>query len=432
LWKSERTGFQRVCEVPKAVVLKRLGLGERWQRNLAVVWIAELVALSGFSAYNPFMPYYVQELGVQRLADVEFWSGLLITASAVAMAVVSPVWGSLADRYGRKPMVVRAMFGGALATALMGFSQNVGQLAALRALQGALAGTVAAATTLVASGAPPERRGFALGLLQTAIYLGNSLGPTIGGQIADHLGYRPTFWVTASCLFTGGVLAALLVHEDFTPEKAASGEKASLWDGLKIVLHTRVLLVIFGVRVLMRMGLRTVSPMLPLFVQQIAASGTKVASLTGNIEGLAAAASAVSAVVLGRVSDRIGCRRIIVVCGVVACVSSALMAGVQNPAQLLLFRALGGAAMGGVLVSISALLAASVPQSRFGAVFGTDTCLVSTANASAPMIGAFLAASLGLSSVFVGAAVMYLLGTLLTATAGRHLRRLPAQVPCPQ
>jgi DHA1 family multidrug resistance protein-like MFS transporter len=416
-----------------AALVRRLGLSEPWQRNLAVIWVAELVALSGFSAYNPFMPYYVQELGVHRLADVEFWSGFLITASAVAMALVSPVWGSLADRYGRKPMVVRAMFGGALATALMGFSQNVGQLAALRALQGALAGTVAAATTLVASSAPPERRGFALGLLQTAVYLGNSLGPTLGGQIADHLGYRPTFWVTASCLFTGGVLVAIFVHESFVaPEKTTSSEKSSLWDGLRVVFHTRVLLVIFGVRVLMRMGLRTVSPMLPLFVQQIAVSGTKVASLTGNIEGLAAAASAVAAVILGRVSDRIGYRRIIIVCGAVACVSSALMAGVQNPAQLLVFRAMGGAAMGGILVSISALLAASVPQSRFGAVFGTDTALVSTANASAPMIGAFLAASLGLSSVFVGAAVMYLLGTLLIAVAGRRLGRSPAPVPCPQ
>jgi DHA1 family multidrug resistance protein-like MFS transporter len=416
-----------------AAFARRLGLSEPWQRNLAVIWIAELIAIAGFSAYNPFMPYYVQELGVQRLEEVEFWSGLLIAASAVGMATMAPVWGSLADRYGRKPMVVRAMFGGALATALMGFSQNVYQLAGLRAVQGALAGTVAAATTLVASSAPPERRGFALGLLQTAVYLGNSLGPTLGGQIADHLGYRPTFWVTAGCLFSGGVLVAVFVHEKFTsPEKTTSGEKASLWEGLSIVLHTRLLLVIFGVRVMMRMGLRTVSPMLPLFVQQIARAGTKVASLTGNIEGLAAAASAVTAVVLGRASDRIGYRRIIIVCGLVACVSSALMAGVQNPAQLLVFRALGGAAMGGVLVSISALLAASVPKSRFGAVFGTDTCLVSAANASGPMIGAFLAATLGLSSVFVGAAVMYLLGTVLIGTAGRRLGRAAVKVPCPQ
>jgi DHA1 family multidrug resistance protein-like MFS transporter len=397
-------------------------LKEPWQRNLAVVWIAEFVALSGFSIFSPFMPYFVQELGVKRLEEVEFWSGLLITANAVAMATLAPLWGSLADRYGRKSMVVRAMFGGAVGTALMGLTQNVGQLVALRALQGALAGTVAAATTLVASSTPPERRGYALGVLQTAVYLGNSVGPMFGGQIADRVGYRPTFWVTAGFLFSAGLLAALFVHEEFvSPEKTTGGKKVRLWDGMAMVLHIRPLLIVFGVGVLMRMGMRTASPMLPLFVQQIAPPGTRIASFTGNMEGFAAAASAVSAVLLGRVSDRMGSRRVILACGALACLASGLMSRAQNPTQLLLLRALTGAAMGGILVSISTLLAALAPKERFGAVFGTDTCLVSAANAIAPMVGAFVAANQGLSSVFVGAAIMYAIAILVVVAVGRRL-----------
>jgi len=396
--------------------VKNLNARESWQRNLAVIWLAELIAISGFTVFMPFMPYYVQELGVTRLEEVEFWSGLLISAQAVTMATVAPLWGSLADRYGRKIMVVRAMFGGSVVIALMGFTHNVGQLLALRTLQGALTGTVPAATTLVASSAPPERRGSALGLLQMAIYLGASVGPLLGGLIADQVGYRATFWVTGSLLFCAGVLMALLVQEEFTsPEKTDGQTGSHLWDGLVMVLRTRALVAVFGIRVLMRMGMRVVGPMLPLFVQEIAAPGTKIASLTGTIEGFGAAASAVAAVTLGRISDRIGYRRILLACGAMACVLSGLMMTAHNPTQLLILRTLNGATMGGILASVSALQATLAPKDRFGAVYGVDTSMVSAANAIAPMIGATMAASWGLSSVFLGAAALYGVATVVVA-----------------
>jgi DHA1 family multidrug resistance protein-like MFS transporter len=393
-----------------------LRLGQRWQRNLAALCLGELIAISGFSVFMPFMPYYVQELGVTRLEEVEFWSGLLLTSQAIVMAVVAPLWGLLADRYGRKIMVVRAMFGGSVVIALMGFAQNVGQLVALRAIQGALTGTVPAATTLVASGTPSERRGYALGLLQMAIFSGASVGPMLGGVVADHLGYQATFWVTAGFLFSAGVLVSTFVQEEFTsPEKVDSRNKPHLWDGLVMVLRTRALIFVFAIRVLMRMGMRVVGPMLPLFVQKIAAPGTKVASLTGLIAGCGAAAAAVAAVVLGRVSDKLGYRRILIICGVVACALYGVMARAQTPTQLLILRSLGGAAMGGILASISALQARLVPKDRFGAVYGVDTSVVAAANAAAPMIGAGLAASWGLPSVFLGAAAMYGTATLVVA-----------------
>ena len=395
---------------------KNLKFTKLWQRNLVVIALAEVVAISGFTVFMPFMPYYVQELGVTRLEEVEFWSGLLISAQAVTMAITAPLWGSLADRYGRKIMVVRAMLGGSLIISLMGFAQSVGQLALLRAVQGALTGTVPAATTLVASSTPPQRRGFSLGILQMAVYLGASVGPMIGGFVADQLGYRATFWVTSGLLFSAGVLVSVLVQEEFTsPERAESQEKPHLWDGLVLVLRTRALMTVLGIRVLMRLGMRTVGPMLPLFVQEIAAPGTRIASLTGTIEGLAAAASAVAAIVLGRLSDRIGYRRILLVCGTAGCVLSGLIAGAHSPVQVLVLRVSGGVTMGGIVASISALQAALAPKDRFGAVFGVDTTMVSVANAIAPMVGATLAASWGLSSVFLGAAAMYGVATTVVA-----------------
>jgi DHA1 family multidrug resistance protein-like MFS transporter len=391
-----------------------------WQRNLIVISLAEIIAISGFTVFMPFMPYYVQELGVTKLEEVELWSGLLLSAQAVTMATAAPVWGSLADRHGRKIMVVRAMLGGSMVIALMGFVSRVEHLVILRAIQGALTGTVPAATTLVASSAPPERRGYALGVLQMAIYLGASVGPMLGGFIADNLGYRATFWTTGGLLFSAGVLVSALVHEKFvSPEERGDqeAEQPRLWDGVLLVLRTRALMVVFGIRVLMRTGMRTVGPMLPLFVQEMVAADAKIATITGTISGAAAAASAVSAVVLGRVSDRIGYRRILLVCGTGACVLSALMAGAKNPTQLGILRALGGAAMGGILASVSALMATLAPKDRFGAVYGVDTTMVSAANAVAPMIGAGLAAGWGLASVFLGAGAMYGVATIVVAFA---------------
>jgi len=140
-----------------------------WQRNLAALWIGQLIAIAGFSVTLPFLPYYVQELGITGVDQIAFWAALVSTAQGTTMALVAPVWGLLADRYGRKIMVVRAMFGGAAVIGAMGFAQNVYQLLVLRAIQGTLTGTVPAAMTLVASSTPPERRGFAIGVLQPVL-----------------------------------------------------------------------------------------------------------------------------------------------------------------------------------------------------------------------------------------------------------------------
>jgi DHA1 family multidrug resistance protein-like MFS transporter len=394
-----------------------------WQRNLAAIWIGQVIAIAGFSVTLPFLPYYVQELGISGVDQVAFWAGLITSAQATTMALMAPVWGSLADRYGRKIMVVRAMFGGSVIIGAMGFTRNVYQLLILRAIQGTLTGTVPAATTLVASSAPPQRRGFALGVLQMAIYLGASVGPLLGGFVADTLGYRSAFFVTGGLLFLAGVLVSALVREQFTPPEESDQDAADaarnprLWDGLLLVLRTRALLIVFSIRVLMRTAFRIVGPVIPLFIQQIARPGVKVASLTGTITGLASATSAGSAILFGRLVDRIGPRRILLACGTAACALYGLQGFARTPAQFLILRVLNGAAMGGIVSSVSSLLAALAPKDRFGAVYGVDTSITAAANAVAPMVGAALTATWDLSAAFLGAAAMYGLATLVVATA---------------
>ena len=394
---------------------------QSWKRNLYVIWTAELVAIAGFSVAFPFLPYYVQELGVTDPGQVEMWSALLFTGQAITMAIFAPIWGSLADRYGRKPMVVRAMFGGAVALGAMGFVRNVQQLAILRALQGCVTGTVPAATTLVASSVPRQRSGYALGLLQMAIYSGASVGPLLGGLVADAFGYRTAFLVTATLLFAAGLGVFFLVEERFEPSRRKEDSPdGGFRQGLALVLRSQALLIMFGTRIVMNFGLRIMGPMLPLFVQALMSAGERVASVTGLITGARAATGALGAIVLGRIGDRVGHRRVLVACALGAAVLYAPQFLVVTPTQLLILQATAGVATGGIMASGSATLAQLAPEGRQGVVYGLDSSANSVARAMAPMAGAAIAAGLGIRYIFLCAAGVFALAAL--GVAGLSMR----------
>jgi DHA1 family multidrug resistance protein-like MFS transporter len=386
---------------------------ETWKRNLYVIWIAELVAIAGFAVIFPFLPYFVQELGITEIHQVELWSGALFATQALTMAIFAPIWGSVADRYGRKLMVQRAMFGGAVVLAAMGFVENVWQLAILRAIQGMLTGTVPAATTLVASSTPRERSGYALGLLQMAVWTGASIGPLLGGLVADTWGYRAAFWVTGSFLFLAGLTVWRFVEEDFEPpSRDEKGPNGGFWDGLKLVIHDRGLVSLFSIRFLVRTAVRLMGPVLPLFIQSLVPPTARVASITGLISGVRAATGAIGAVTLGRASDRLGYRRVLLTCAVGTAILYVPQFFVSNPWQLLVLQGAVGLVMSGVLASISALLANLAPEGRQGAVYGVDSSVVSMANALGPMLGASVAATVGLRASFL------LTAGILTLAAG--------------
>jgi DHA1 family multidrug resistance protein-like MFS transporter len=213
------------------------------------------------------------------------------------------------------------------------------------------------------------------------------------------------------------------VREDFVPPEHPPGEeKPHLLEGLALVLSTKALMIVCGIRVLMRMAVRVVGPALPLFIQQMTPPGTKVASLTGTISGIGSGASAIGAVLLGRLVDRIGPRRILLTCASAACVLYTLQSLTQTPLQLLALQVLAGVAMGGILTSVSALQASLAPKGRYGAVYGVDTSLVAAANAVSPMIGAALTATFGLSATFLGAALVYALATGVVAAVVPRVR----------
>ena len=397
---------------------------ETWKRNLYVIWAAELVAIAGFGVMGSFLPYYVQDLGVTDLEAAGLWSGALFAAQAITMTIFAPIWGSLADRYGRKIMVERAMFGGAVVLALMGFVQNPVQLIILRAIQGALTGTVTAATTLVASSAPRERSGYALGLLQTAVWGGASVGPLIGGLIADTWGYRATFWVTGGLLFVAGITVWRFVVEDLSPPVRDKNDPGSgFWFGFKLVVRNRGLVSMFSVRFMVRMATRLMTPILPLFIQSLVPTTTRIASLTGLVSGVTAATSAIGAVTLGRASDRLGYRRVLLVCAAGVTAVYVPQFFVTNPWQLLVLQGLVGLMMSGILASISALLANLSPEGHQGVVYGVDASVVSMANAVGPILGSGVAAVMGFRAPFLLSAGAFGLSAIMARLLVPRIKR---------
>jgi DHA1 family multidrug resistance protein-like MFS transporter len=389
-----------------------------WRRTLYTIWFTEFIAIVGFAFVTPFIPYYIQQLGVTDSKQVALWAGLAQSGLSLSLAVMAPVWGLLADRYGRKMMVMRATFAGAVLMALMGFVTNVQQLVLLRALQGVFTGTIAAATTLVVSVVPKQHSGAALGSLQTAIFLGATLGPFLGGIMGDTLGYRPSFWITGVLLSSSGVLVLFFVREDFRPAGETARPSRPGLGQLTQFLFARAgaggaLLLVLIARLLLRIGTQTLPTILPLFVQSLLPAEARVATVAGIISGANAVGAAAGSPLIGRWGDRLGHRRLLILSGLGAAALYLPQAFVSEPMWLVPWQLLVGFAIGGTLSTLTALLIQFSPKGREGTIIGLDSSVIALANGIGPMMGAGIAAGWGLSAPFVLASGVMGLGTVV-------------------
>lgn len=399
-----------------------------WRRNLWATWWAELLAIMAFSATSPVWAFYLQELGVAG-DNVAWWNGVIVAAPALTMTVLGPIWGALSDRYGRKMMVMRAMFGGAVIVGLMGFVRTPEQLTVLRLLQGAFTGTIAAATTLVASGTPREHLGETLGKLQLAIFLGQSLGPITGGILADYLGYRATFWLTAGYLFLAGALILTLVHEQFTPtaEAMQTPVLTRLRQDIVVIFTGSLLGLVLGLRFISRLGLGIATPVVPLVVQEILPSGVLLASATGLLTTVSGIFSAAAAPILGRWGDRHGGRSLLLISSLLMAGALALQAIAPAYWVMIVAQALLGLAVGGTLAIISAYIGRLAPEGRAGTAYGLDAMAVSLSNSIGPAIGGWLGGNYNLRLPLYVSSIITALGSLAVLWLPRS--KSPSQSP---
>ncbi|MCZ2097149.1 MAG: MFS transporter [Anaerolineae bacterium] len=400
---------------------------EKWKRTLYLLVFVQFVAAIGFSSIFPFLTLYVEELGTNSGLSTELLAGLVFSAAAITMMLTAPIWGALADRHGRKPMVVRATLGAAVVTALMAYAQSAEQLVLLRAAQGAVSGVISAITALIASIVPRERAGYALGLLQVGLWGGNSVGPLIGGVAADAFGFGAAFLVTAALLAIAGLVAWRLVDEEFTPlPAAAAGRRPGFLRAWRHVISMPGVLPTYTARFLNELARSVIMPFVPLFVAELMSGESGVATITGVITALAAIAGTVAAIYLGRLGDRIGHKRVLIASAVAAALFYLPQSQVSAVWQLLALQALTGFAAGGLMPTLSALLATYTDPGEEGAVYGLEAAIMSAARATAPLAGAALVGWLGLRSLFTSTSLLFLLLALVAARllpGGRVVRR---------
>jgi len=387
-----------------------------WRLTLYAAWVAQLFSIMGFSFVMPFFPFYIQkELGITDPRLVPIWAGLLATAGGISMTAAAPLWGMVADRYGRKPMVERSMFGGAVILGLMGLAHNINQLLILRLLQGAVTGTISASVALVSGVVPKNRLGYSLGLMQMAVFTGASVGPWLGGAMADHFGYRAPFAVTAGLLLAGGLLVLFGARERFKrPAAHELGGDQSLRSLLTLPGVITLLMVYF----MLNLSGTIVGPIFPLFVEQLKGTPEGAASTTGMLLAIGGAVAAVAAVTIGRSSDRLGHQRILILTTALAGLFCFPQAAAQSIAQLLALRVLFGFAAGGMSPTVNALMASICPRHCLGRIYGMTTAASSVGMSIGPSVGGWLAASAGLRLPFVVMGAMML---LLALTISRRV-----------
>lgn len=387
----------KIVPLKQPIIAKNL---EPWRRNLYVVWLAQFIAMIGMNMVVPFLPFYVRELGVTTEADVIRWSGWVFSGPFFFSFILTPIWGNLGDRYGRKLMLVRAIIGLAVSQVLIGLSQNVQMLLLLRMLQGAISGFIPAALALVSAHTPEERAGYALGVLQTATASGAVIGPVIGGPLADAVGHRWTFFIVAILCALAGLLVITLVEDE--PVNAKERETwSALLGNYGYAFRSESIRLALGLILICQMSLLMVQPIFALYVELLEPNKEYIATAAGVIFSVAGIFMVISSPWWGKRADTQGYRMnlALAVAGTaVSCVAQGLAA---NAYQLIVFRAVQGFCIGGTLPMLYSYVSKHSEATRRGGIMGIASSVTILANVAGPAVGGYLAAHIGLRANFL-------------------------------
>ena len=396
---------------------------DKWQQNMWAAVVVQVLSMMAFQAGFILIPFYLQDLGVQGVADTARWTGLYQTVGAVSFAIATPIWGALGDRYGRKPNLVRAAVGTAAMLAFTAFVRTPLQLIILRAVQGAVTGTPSASTVLVASGTPKERIAYALGLMTTAFYVGISLGPMLGGYVSDYIGYRNTFLMSTGIVLVAiGVAVFLVIEPDRDPEeeRSASGTRNPL-AGIGILARNKLLLGLISVNIFVAMTYGVTSPAFPILVQQIIRGSASPASVAGAIVGVSSMAAAASSLIAGRFSDRIGHRKMMLSGMLGTSLLYLPVAIASTPLVMGVLYTFNGLFRGTIGPSHSAQLVNVVPKDRTGVALGLNSSAFSAGFAIGPIIGAAVVTGISSRAAFIVAGLLFLTGNIIAFFVTRHI-----------
>lgn len=395
---------------------------ETWKLNLISVWLGCFFTGLAMSEILPFLPLYIEQLGVHDHQALSIWSGLVFSGTFLVSSVVAPLWGSLADRKGRKLMLLRAALGMAIVMVLQGFAQNVWQLFILRTLMGLTSGYIPNAMALVASQVPRDKSGWALGTLSTGQVAGVIIGPLIGGFMADHLGLRTVFFVTGGLLFTSFLITLFLIKERVVPvSKANRLSGKAVFTSLP---YPMLILSLFVTTMMIQLANGSISPILTLFIRNLADNTQNIAFISGVIAAVPGVSALLSAPRLGKLGDRIGAHRVLIAALIFCFVLFCLMATINTPVQLGILRFMLGFGDGALMPAVQALLVKYSSDQVTGRIFGYNQSFMYLGNVVGPLIGSSVSAMMGFRWVFLVTAILVLFNA---AQVWWSFRKLPAK-----
>ena len=383
-----------------------------WKKNLFVLSIAVFIAGIAFSEIMPFLSLYINTLGNFSHQQLNFWSGIVYSGTFIVSAVVSPWWGKLADKKGRKPMILRAGIGMSVVIACMGLVQNVWQLLLLRMLQGVFAGFISNSNALVATETPKTNSGQALGTIASATTAGTLLGPLVGGALTSIFSYRITFMITGGLLLLCSILVLFFVHEDdFKPVTAKKLDKAS-----GVIKSLRSPHLIFGLlltTLIIQAANNSINPIVSLYIRQLLNGHGNVVFISGVIAALPGIATFLVASRFGALGDKIGTHKIIVAGFIAASIFFFLTAFVRNTVELGILRFFVGFSDACLFPQVQTMLTKNSPAAVTGRIFSWNQSAMYIGNIVGPLLGSFVSGMFNYSMVFIVTTVIVLINLLL-------------------
>ncbi len=391
-----------------------------WKENLRVAWFGSFLTGASISLVVPFMPIFVEQLGIEQ-DQVAFYAGLAISVSAVSAALVSPIWGILADKYGRKPMMIRAGLAMTITMGGLAFVPNIYWLLFLRLLNGVFTGFVPNATALIASQVPKDKSGYALGTLSTGVVAGTLTGPFVGGLVAEIFGIRNVFLLIGGFLFLAALLTIFFIKEDFQPiakEKAIPTKE--LFGSIK---HSHLLISLFLTTFVIQFSAQSIGPILALYVRDLGQT-ENLLFVSGLIVSSMGFSSMMSAGILGKLGDKVGNHRLLVTAQIYSVIIYLLCAHATSPLQLGVYRFLFGLGTGALIPGVNALLSKMTPKSGISRIFAFNQVFFYLGGVIGPMAGSAVAGYLGYHAVFYATAACVAFSCLCNIVQFRSLLKV--------
>ena len=387
---------------------------ETWKRTVYISLVCVFCTSFGVSQLGPILPLYFHDLGVTTPEAMSLWSGLATGITFLIVCLAAPFWGRLADRKGRKITLIRSSFGMALCNVLIAFQTTPEGVVIIRLIQGLVSGFYSASITLIASESPIERTGWALGLLASANLAGSLIGPLLGGYIADTVAIRNDFIIVGILMGLAGVLATAFIHENYIPKPNI--EKLSISKLKEQIPEFSSIVALCVASFIYAICIMSLQPVISVYIKGIVPSNTEnLAFIAGAVFSAMGIAQLMSSSPLGKLVDKVGPRKVLVVSLIYVGLFNIPQAYVTDVYQLALIRFLQGFGLGGMLPALNTYLSSKTPREFTGQVFSYNQSCLFFGYFLGAIGGSSLMALLGFTTLFWVSGGLFILSALWIA-----------------